>query len=122
MPESARIRPVLLSEYHKLTRNGRMVLFHPGAFGADGVRNPGLQGLVNLRAYLGRADWVINGVTHSLSGPPGSWFMFEALLEALRGHDALACTSEASRANCTGQVRYLTPWRDPSQRGSVSMW
>jgi glycosyltransferase involved in cell wall biosynthesis len=74
-----------------------MVLFHPGSSGEDGIRDPGLQSLVNMRAFAG-GRWPVTGVTHSISGGPGFWYAFGALLKALRSHDALVCTSRAGRA------------------------
>ncbi|GAA1616887.1 glycosyltransferase family 4 protein [Catellatospora bangladeshensis] len=97
-PNRERVRPVLLADYPDAARRDRMVLFHPGSSGEDGIRDPGLQGLVNLRAFVGDRRWPITGVTHSISGGPGFWYAFGALLMALRGHDALVCTSRAGRA------------------------
>jgi glycosyltransferase involved in cell wall biosynthesis len=96
-PHRERVQPILVDDYHSLAGHDRMVLFHPGGTGEDGVRDTGLHGLVNLRAYAGRPDWPVTGVTHSISGGPGSWLLLEALLRALQSHDALVCTSEAGR-------------------------
>ena len=95
--ERERFEPILLDDYHHLRKHDRMILFHPGGSGEDAVRNPALHGLVNLRAFSGRPSWPITGVTHSISGGPGFWFTFEALLRALRKYDSLVCTSEAGR-------------------------
>ncbi|GAB4060505.1 glycosyltransferase family 4 protein [Catellatospora paridis] len=97
-PNRERVRPVLVADYPHVARHDRMVLFHPGSSGGDGVRYPGLQGLVNIRAFAGGAPWPVIGVTHSISGGPGFWYMFGALMSALRGHDALVCTSRAGRS------------------------
>ena len=97
-PNRDRVRPVLLDDYPHDARHDRMVLFHPGSSGEDGISDPGLQGLVNLRAFVGTARWPITGVTHSISGGPGFWYAFGALLESLRSYDALVCTSHAGRA------------------------
>jgi D-inositol-3-phosphate glycosyltransferase len=87
-PQQERIEPVLLDDYHRLRQIEEMILFHP---------DPALQPLVNLRAFKGRRTWPIVGLTHSMSGGPGFWFVFGALLEALYSYDCLVCTSEAGR-------------------------
>src|SRR5689334_3700476 len=55
-PNGDRVQPILFDEFDRVTHQDRMVLFHPGSSGADGIRNPGLQGLVNLRR-LSRSSW-----------------------------------------------------------------
>ncbi|WP_144122641.1 glycosyltransferase family 4 protein [Catellatospora sichuanensis] len=97
-PNRERFRPVLVADYPHVARHGRMVFFHPGSSGEDGIRDPGLQGLVNMRAFVGGDPWPVIGVTHSISGGPGFWYAFGALLRALRSQDALVCTSRAGRA------------------------
>lgn len=97
-PNRERVRPVLVADYPHVARHDRMVLFHPGSSGEDGIRDPGLQSLVNMRAFVRGDPWPVTGVTHSISGGPGFWYAFGALLRALRSHDALVCTSHAGRA------------------------
>ncbi|GIH09229.1 glycosyl transferase [Rhizocola hellebori] len=97
-PNRERVLPVLVADYPHLARHDRMVLFHPGSSGEDGIRDPGLQSLMNMRAFAGSGPRPVVGVTHSISGGPGFWYGFGALLKALRSHDALVCTSHAGRA------------------------
>jgi D-inositol-3-phosphate glycosyltransferase len=119
-PNNERVKPILFDEYHRVKHQDRMVLFHPGSSGADGLRNPGLQGLVNLRAFFGRACWPVTGVTHSISGAPGFWFAFGALLQTLRCYDSLVCTSEAGRNAIERLLSITAPSAGPQDSKSVS--
>jgi D-inositol-3-phosphate glycosyltransferase len=75
---------LLLEDSTKLRQYDDVILFSPDIT---------MHAPLRLRQYIGRPDWPVVGITHSISGIDGPQFALSLLLNQLFDHDALICTS-----------------------------
>jgi D-inositol-3-phosphate glycosyltransferase len=67
-----------------------------------------LPDLAQIRAWAGRPQWVVAGITHALSHRAALTYGLYALLNQFCDHDVLACTSAAARRSVQNLLKHIS--------------